>query len=268
MRAPLVLCALVACAHAQPPQADVTATSAVADAVKLIRAGKLDAAEQRLAAEREKTREDPRRLEQIDYYLATVLSFRGDLVAAAHLLAAHAQAAAERRDPESTVWMSSSLAWVLWARGDVDGALLSLRRGAVAVEDLDEDAHHAWGLKLLWERAFFLVDGVGSAEPEARDAARKVAAEARAELETAGKDDHDARDALAAYAQLREGDAPGAAATARKVHLDADSDSALAYAVALVLDAAGDREQAARIRARAGAKIGLLTPLFAKRAAR
>jgi hypothetical protein len=255
MRAAIVLAALVSCGHAAPATVDVTATHALVDAVKLIRAGQLEQAEQRLAVERERAREEPRRLEQVDYYLATVLVYQGDLVAAEHLIAAHVQAAAARHDGESAVWMTSSLAWLLWARGDTDGALLAAKNGLAAAEELDPEEKRAWSARLLWQRAFFLIDG-----------GREGAAEARAEVDRLGPAETNGQTALRAYAQLRAGDGASAAASARNVHVDGDSDLATTYAVALVLDSTGDHEGAARVLGQITTKVGLLTPLFARRA--
>jgi hypothetical protein len=263
MRGAIVLWALVSCAHTQPAT-DVGAANAVADAVKLIRAGRLDEAERRLAVEREAARAVPRQLEQVDYYLATVLAYRGNLQGAEHLVAAHLQAADGRGDGESSVWMASSLAWLLWARGELEGAIEAVERGASA-RGLDSEARRVWSERLSWERAFFLVDAAAAAPEDKRDAARRDADEAFRALDQPGAAEPDSRTALAAYAQLRGGDAAGAVEIARKVHLDADSDPTTAFAVALVLDAGGDAKGAAHARDQVSAKVGLLTPLFTKR---
>src|SRR5262249_13911585 len=147
-----------------------------------------------------------------------------------------------------------------WARGELDGAIAAVDRAAAA--RLDTDARHAWSQRLAWERAFFLVDASAAAPPDGRAAARREADEA---IRTADEwADPQSRAALAAYAQLRAGDAAGAVEAARKIHVDADTEPTTAYAVALVLDAGGDAERAADARGQVSAKIGLLTPLFAR----
>src|SRR5688572_23656138 len=96
----------------QPVGPSEAVTDALSDAVRLIRGRRFDDAERRLAESRPIAAQDDHQLEKLDYYIATVLAYRGDLGRALRLIRAHANAASGRGDVESEVWMQSCAAWL------------------------------------------------------------------------------------------------------------------------------------------------------------
>jgi hypothetical protein len=259
--AALVAFGLAGCATAQTASApaDVLATQAIADAVKLVRAGRLDEAERRLSTARATVATDHRRLEQIDYYLASVFVLRGKVDDAHALIELHAQEAALRGDPESIAWMGSSLAWLLWWRGDLAGAVTAIDQAAAAMPALDGVARGQWSAKIDWERAVFLVDRAWAAPPEERADLVRGADQARAALTGLPED---RQKALSAYAALRAGDVETAVRLARAVPLDEESDAAVIWAVATSLEAGGDAAAAAGVRRHGKRTVGLIAPLL------
>jgi hypothetical protein len=241
-------------------------THALARAVGLIKARRLDAAERLLAEHRAAAAGDPRLLEQVDYYIATVLLYRGDLERAQRLLGAHASSAAARGDGDSQAWMESSLTWVRWGAGDLSGALAAnqrLAQVATSGEGVEPGERRAWLLHHLWDRAFLLLEQ-GLAGPEAeRGAAISLAREARAEHEGLARSDaRDARQALDAWFAWRLGDLPAAARAVAEIDLDEDVDARDLFVVSIVADATEQRPRAERARARLGGMVNLLVPLL------
>jgi len=240
--------------------ADQSSTSAIADAVKLIRGGHLNDAERRLITARAVASEDPRRLEQLDYYIATVRAYKGDLATAHKLIAAHAEAATQRREPDSVVSMTTSLAWLVWAEGDAARAAEIVAGAAVGVDELDADARRAWTERIDFARAFFLIDIAAASPAEDRSARAADAEQARGGLAEAAADH---RSALVAYAALRAGDLATATAAARGVTLDRQTEPPVAWVVAQALSGA-DAPRAAAARRQAASQIGLLAAIFAR----
>lgn len=243
----------------QRAEPDVVVTTALAEAVRNIRAGRLNEAEAALAFERAVAAAEPRLLEQLDYYIAAVQAYRGNRRGAERLLQAHAQAALLREDGESLVWMTSSLGWLAWARGDLVGADAACARGLLVTSTLDSEARRAWNAHLHWQRAFFSVEMARSAAGEDRTeklAAARAACADLADLEPAD------RSALTAYAWLATGDTVAAAAEAATVNLDEELDPASAYVIACVFDAVGDTTRAAAARTYATRAVSVLSPLF------
>ena len=263
MRAALARLALFAAAigcgasHTEP-ESHLTSALAIAQAVKLVRIGKLSDAQRSLIAARTDAADDPRRFEEVDYYLATVLAYRGDLAGARRLIEAHAQAAASRGDADATVWMKSLLGWMVWAEGDGDRSLATVDEAEKSLEALDRDARTAWTSRIDWERAFFLIDRAWAA-PEAERpellGAAKVARENATELPA------DRRAALVAYAAFRAGDTAAAETAIRGVVVSAETDPAVAWVVTLAL---GNSEapNAAAARRRLLSDVSLVTALL------
>ncbi len=266
----LVLSALVACGAAgpaddRPDDPGKEITDALVDAVKLIRARHLDEAERKLAAQRALAARDPRLLEKVDYYLATVLTYRGDLAQAQGLVHAHAQSAAARNDSDSEAWMESSLSWLYWAGGDLPSAIASNDRleRLASSEDMDSGERRSWSLQHLWDRTFFLVEQAALAPEAERSTIQARARDVYREYETLAVDTAEASlAALGCWMAWRAGDAENATRLLGRIGLDDDHDARVLYVAMIVATATGDRPRAERARARLGGMVNLLVPLL------
>jgi hypothetical protein len=246
---------------------DEEVTQALADAVKLIRQDRLVDAEQRLAGARPTATLDPDLLERLDYYLATVMVYNGELLRAQKLLAAHAQQAARRGDADSEAWMQSSSAWLRWAAGDHLGAAAENERISRILggeSDIDAIDRRALLLSQLWDRAFFLVDHAASVDEVQRADAMARADEARGEFEALAREpeNHETIVLLGAYFAARRGEAAAAARAVNELPPDASTDARWLYVQIVVLESAGETAAAAALRARLKGRITLLTPLL------
>jgi hypothetical protein len=259
----LAAAAMIGCGGATPtePPSHLTSTLAIAQAVRLVRIGKLGDAERSLRAARGDAAEDPRRYEEVDYYLATVLALRGDLAGAHRLVEGHAQAAANRADPDSTVWMQSLLAWVSWAEGDGEASLATVEQAQKSLAALDREAQAAWSQRIGWERAFFLIDRAWSMRDGER-AERAGAAEAARDDVTDLAPDR--RATLIAYAAFRAGDLAGAETAAHDIAITNDTDPAVAWVVTQALGQS-KAANAAAARRRVLTDVSLVAALFRPR---
>jgi hypothetical protein len=245
------------------PAAEVTV--ALSDAVKLIRAGRFDDAERRLAASRAVAAADPNELEKLDYYIATVMAYRGETARALQLIRAHSVSAASRGDVDSEGWMQSCSAWLRWAAQDHAGAVAENERIADLAGGLaDAMDRRALLLSQKWDRAFFLLEQAQTADEADRGALLGRAREARDDYEALARD-RDERDQirlLGAYFAWRDGDPEKAAQTLAGVSVEQNDDVRALYVLSVVLDAAGQTETAARARSRLRSAVNLLAPLM------
>jgi len=267
----VVVALVIGCAGSQrenapPGDPSREVTTALADAVKEIRARRLDSAERLLAERRQLAAHDPRLLEKVDYYIATVLAYRGELGRARNLIEAHLTTAQNRGDIDSQAWMASSLVWILWASGSVDSALVVNERVVelASSNDLDSGEKRAWQLQYLWDHAFLLVEAAATAAEGDRAAAVERARQAQRDYEAAADSPLDASSlaALTAWVAWRTGDHAGAAAALARVDVERDRDARDLWVAWVVCAATGDRERAERARTRLANTVNILVPVL------
>jgi ketosteroid isomerase-like protein len=211
---------------------------------------------------------DVRARYQQAYRDAMAAAAAGDLAKAGALLAALVPEAKTRPADDLEFWLHNALTWVSWAAGDLPGALAEVDRSKTALDHglLPDDRLRSLRLHELWDRAYLMLDEAMGAAREKK--ARMAAAEAaRADYDARAKaaNDRDGMAVLAAYFAVRKHDARTAAAEARRVDAEKDTDLQDLYVVAMALEAAGDHDEAQRVRARiCGGKEYLMKPLIVR----
>lgn len=249
---------------AQPVEPSDVVTQALTDAVRLIRTRRLDEAEDRLARVRLIAARDEHNLEKLDYYIATVLAYRGDVGRALRLVHAHAVAAAGRHDVDSEVWMQSCAAWLRWAVDDIDGAIAENDRIVrLLTDEVDSMDRKAMATRHLWDRAFFLVEKAHAAPEGERDAAQRAATAARDEYDAYVRELEDKEDSrlLASWFAFRRDDRPGAS---KELGGDLDVEDVRGLFIqAVVLEGA----PAARAKDRLRNTVNLLAALLERKTA-
>jgi hypothetical protein len=147
------------------------------------------------------------------------------------------------RDDKLAYWIHNEQTWLVWARGDLAGALDETMQGAAALDrsTLDADAIASMRLHALWDRAYLLAD---MNDPRA-DAART-------DYEALAKprNDHDGMAVLEAFFLAKRKKGPEAIAAAKKVDVEKDEDLQDLYVIALAFDAGGDKTSALSVRKR------------------
>jgi hypothetical protein len=177
------------------------------------------------------------------YAQATALAGRGDFEGASKLLAPFETETEALTNDKLAYWIHNEQTWLVWARGDLAGALAETMQGSAALDrsTLGKDAVESMRLHALWDRAYLLLD---MNDPRA-DAAR-------ADYEALAKphDDHDGMAVLEAFFMAKRKKGPEAVAAAKRVDVDKDDDLQDLYVIALAFDAGGDAERARAVRKR------------------
>ena len=188
------------------------------------------------------------------YREATEAAAAGDLARAAARLEALVPEAKTRPADDLEFWLHNELTWVRWAAGDATAARAEVERAKITLDHglLPDDRVRALRLHELWDRAYLALEVALAAPPAARAARMAAADAARAAYDALAKpaNDHDGMAVLAAFFAAGKRDARRAAAEAKKVDPEKDTDLQDLYVIALALDAAGDREGALRVRGR------------------
>ncbi len=188
---------------------------------------------------------------------------KDDLAGAYDLLARRGAAleTAGRYDLAGICWNTTT--WVRWAQGDLAGALAENARLGQALARADPDPQRVLNQHYVWDRAYLLRDQADRAPPADK---AKVMADAEAAREEyhniAPPEDQSGAAVLDAYFAWRSGDFAAAAALARKVDLEKDSDAQDLFILALVYESAGDRATADKLRARANEAHYMMPPLL------
>jgi hypothetical protein len=257
-----MLVLVAGCAHAPgagTPAATATANAAAAApagapsfkermkaAQQLILGGHGDEAERALAAARSGA--SAHELDVITFYEATVALERGDFERATALFQARVDAARKAPHPDGTEsWLHNALTWVRWGAGDAAGALAenqasgtSATSSAAAAADKREYLLHYW-----WDKAYLLLEQRRELEANvARDEYQKLAD---------AKEQHDGLAVLAAWFALLRGDGAAARTAAATVNVAEDGDVQDLYVIARALEAGGDADGAAAVRAQIAA---------------
>jgi hypothetical protein len=250
----------------QPTGPSEVVTNALSEAVGLMRAHRYDDAERRLGEARTIAASDDHELEKLDYYIATVLAYRGDLGRALRLVRAHANAANGRGDIESEVWMQSCAAWLRWAVGDLGGAVMENERiAAIAGDEADTVDRRAMVARQLWDRAFFLVEKAFLVPEAERVGALRSASDARDAYDTfvRGSEAHEEGRLLAGWFAWKSGDVP--AAQRALSGLSPDDPRGL-FIEAVVLEKTEDADTARTARARLQGTVNLLAAVLERKA--
>ncbi len=255
----LALLVVAGCAHApgpvKPPAATAAAVPPAAGssfkeridaAQKLIADGRGEEAERALAQARAGA--SAHQLDVITFYEATVALERGDFERATALYQARIEAAQKAAHPDGTEsWLHNALTWVRWGAGDAAGALAenqaagtSATRSEAESADKRELLLHYW-----WDKAYLLLEQRRELEANvARDEYQKLAN---------AKEQHDGLAVLAAWFALLRGDGAAARAAAATVNVAEDGDVQDLYVIARALEAGGDADGAAAVRAKIAA---------------
>jgi hypothetical protein len=231
---------------ASPAPAGPTFEERIAAARTLIAAGRGEEAERELAAARVGASEA--QLDHVTFFAATVALERGDFARATALYQARVeakQAAAHGDGSES--WMHNSLTWVRWGAGDAAGALAENASAGRAAEQSAADAATKRELLLhyWWDKAYLLLE-------QGRDLEANVARDEYQRLADA-QEQHDGLAVLAAWFALLRGDGAAARTAAATVNAAEDGDVQDLYVIARALEAGGDGDGAAAVRARISA---------------
>jgi ATP/maltotriose-dependent transcriptional regulator MalT len=177
------------------------------------------------------------------YADAVALATRGDFAGASRLLAPFEKETEPLTSEKLAYWIHNEQTWLVWARGDLAGALGETMQGAAALDKStqDKDAVESMRLHALWDRAYLLLD---LNDPRA-DAAR-------ADYEALAKprNDHDGMAVLEAFFMAKRNKGPEAIAAAKRVDVEKDDDLQDLYVIALAFDAGGDHESARAVRRR------------------
>jgi hypothetical protein len=201
------------------------------------------------------------------YRDATAAAAEGDLARAGALLSALVPEAKAHPADDLEFWLHNELTWVRWAAGDAAAARAELEQARITLDHGLFAGERLRPLRLheLWDRAYLALEEALAAPPRARAARMAAADAARADYDAhAGPaGDHDGMAVLAAFFATGKRDARRAAAEARKVDPEKDTDLQDLYVIALALDAAGDHEGAGHVRRRICAgRDSLMKPLL------
>jgi SnoaL-like domain len=177
--------------------------------------------------------------------------------------------AKQRPDDELEFWLHNELTWVLWAEADLPAALAEVDQAKATLDHgiFADDTSRALRLHERWDRAYLLLETARA--PTVKDRARAMAAadRARADYEELARPAKDVNGmaVLEAFFAARKGDGRAAVAAAKRVDLDKDDDLQDLYVIALALDAGGDRDGAAKVRAKVcSGRDYLMKPLLVR----
>ncbi len=188
------------------------------------------------------------------YEQATRAAGAGDLAEAHRLLAALVPQAKTHPDDDLEFWLHNELTWVIWAEGDVAGALDEVLAAKATLDHatLPEDQVRRLRLHELWDRAYLLLDRAHASAPADRAKRLAEAETARTAYTWLAKaaGDHDGKAVLDAYFAVRRGDAAAAKAAASQVNLAGDDDVQDLYVLALAFDRAKATASRDEVRAK------------------
>jgi len=187
------------------------------------------------------------------YQEATAAAAAGDLEKARTALSALVPEAKEHPGDDLEFWLHNELTWIRWAEGDRAGARAEVEQARATLDHGTFDAGKSRAMRLheRWDRAYLSLEAALAAPPAERARAMAEADRDRADYEALARpaNDHDGMAVLAAFFAVRRHQGKLALAEARKVVVEKDPDVQDLYVLSLALDAGGDREGAARVRA-------------------
>jgi hypothetical protein len=205
------------------------------------------------------------------YEQATAAATGGDFARAAALLEGLVPEAKTRPDDDTEFWLHNELTWLCWARGDLRGALDEVDRAKATLDHalLADDRRRALRLHEIWDRSYLYLE-LSQAATLTRKTLALSAGASRSEYDALARqaNDRDGMAVLEAFFALGAGDARAAASAAKRVDVTKDDDAQDLYVIAMALDAEGEKDAAAGVRARiCAARAYLMKPLIVHRLA-
>ncbi len=188
--------------------------------------------------------------QRLVYRDATDAATKGDLPLALDLLGSLVVLAKTHPEDDTEFWLHNQLTWIHWASGNLERALDEVNAAGIAVDHSTIVDKTSLRLHERWDRAYLLLELATKAPADKR--LLGAANEAHAAYEALAKpaDDRNGMAVLDAFFLTRAGKGKLAAAAAKRVDIEKDSDLQDLYVIAMALDANGEREAALRVAAR------------------